>query len=132
MLSAYINRSINFSRQMMNGKHQITMSYTSDFLVIGTGIAGLCHSNTVARVVRAERRVRRIAEEIEAFFKKTVVAQELIELRNIATVVALIIDCALQSKESRGLHYVTDYSEQDMVRGTQNTVLTQSNHRSHT
>ena len=58
MLSTYINRSICFSRQMMNGKHQITMSYTSDFLVIGTGIAGLCHSNTVARVVRAETLVQ--------------------------------------------------------------------------
>ena len=117
---------------MMNGKHQITMPYTSDFLFIGTGIAGQCHPNLVDRVVRAERRVRRIAEEIEMFFKKTVVTQDLIELRNIATVATLIIGCALQSKESRGLHYVTDYPEQDMVRGTQNTVLTQSNHRSHT
>ena len=123
MLSAYINRSINFSRQMMNDKHQITMPYASDFLVIGTGIDGLCHPNTVDRAVQAERRVRMIAEEIDAFYKKTVVAPDLIELRNIATVSALIIDCALHRKESRRLYYMADYPEQDVVRGTQDTVL---------
>jgi L-aspartate oxidase len=64
-----------------------------------------------------------IAEEIEAFYKKTVVTPELIELRNIATVAVLIIKCALLRKESRGLHYTTDYPELDPEYGKRDTVL---------
>lgn len=82
---------------------------------------GIVRSN--ARLARAERRVKMIAEEIEAFYKKTVVTPDLIELRNIATVAGLIIDCAQMRKESRGLHYTTDFPEKDVALGKQDTVL---------
>ena len=82
---------------------------------------GIVRSDT--RLVRAQRRVQMIAEEIEAFYKKTVVTPELIELRNIATVAVLIIKCALLRKESRGLHYTTDYPELGPEYGKRDTVL---------
>ncbi len=65
------------------------------------------------RLARAWRRINVIAQEVEEFYKKTIVHSDLIELRNIATVSQLIIQCAMTRKESRGLHYNTDYPHRD-------------------
>ncbi len=61
------------------------------------------------RLERALRRVNLLREEIEAFYRRTRVVDGLIELRNLGTVADLIVRSALMRKESRGLHYVTDY-----------------------
>ena len=48
--------------------------------------------------------------------------EELIELRNLAKLAKLIIRCAKTRKESRGLHYTTDYPSLDT--GTpQDTII---------
>ncbi len=75
------------------------------------------------RLQRAYRRVRLIQAEIEAFYKRTTVTEGLIELRNIAQVADLIIRCALRRKESRGLHYTTDYPERDDLHWKRDTIL---------
>ena len=72
---------------------------------------GIVRSNF--RLARAWRRLSVIAEEIEDFYKKTKVTSDLIELRNIASVAKLIIQSAIARKESRGLHYTTDYPKKD-------------------
>ena len=72
---------------------------------------GIVRSNF--RLERAMRRLEMIENEVESFYKKTTVTPELIELRNIATVAKLIVKCALSRKESRGLHYNTDFPEKD-------------------
>jgi L-aspartate oxidase len=72
---------------------------------------GIVRSNF--RLGRAWRRITVIAEEIEDFYKKTSVTSDLLELRNIASVAQLIIQCAMTRKESRGLHYTTDYPKRD-------------------
>jgi L-aspartate oxidase len=61
------------------------------------------------RLNRALRRIKLIKKEIENFYKKTKVTREVIELRNMALIAYLIIKSALRRKESRGLHYNTDY-----------------------
>lgn len=61
------------------------------------------------RLNRALRRIELIKNELENFYKKTKVNRELIELRNMALISYLIIKSALKRKESRGLHYNTDY-----------------------
>ena len=70
---------------------------------------GIVRSNL--RLHRALRRIKLIKEEIETFYKKTKVNRELLELRNMAQITYMIIRSALMRKESRGLHYSTDYPE---------------------
>jgi L-aspartate oxidase len=61
------------------------------------------------RLERALRRIEFLENEIEDFYKRTKVSENLIELRNLTTVAKLIIVSGLRRKESRGLHYTTDY-----------------------
>jgi len=74
-------------------------------------LVGIVRSN--ARLLRAERRLRLIRDEIEEYFRRTTVTLELIELRNLAETALLIVASALVRKESRGLHFTTDYPELD-------------------
>lgn len=61
------------------------------------------------RLERAMRRIHLIYEETEGFYRKTKVSRELCELRNIITCAYLTIKSAMIRKESRGLHFTTDY-----------------------
>lgn len=63
------------------------------------------------RLERAMRRVELLNEEVEDFYHRTKVNVPLGELRNLVCVGYLIVRSALQRKESRGLHYTTDYPE---------------------
>ncbi|MBI9020170.1 MAG: L-aspartate oxidase [Verrucomicrobia bacterium] len=67
------------------------------------------------RLARARRRIRTIREEIRSYYKEYLVTADLIELRNLAAVAELIIRCAQQRKESRGLHYNEDWPEASAV-----------------
>ncbi|MCS7077859.1 MAG: L-aspartate oxidase [Bacteroidia bacterium] len=62
------------------------------------------------RLERTLRRLDLIYKETEEFYKKTKVSVELCELRNIITCAFLITKSAKLRKESRGLHYTTDFS----------------------
>jgi len=64
-----------------------------------------------ARLIRAQRRVKLLQREIDEHYQHHLVTRDLIELRNLAQVADLIIASALRRKESRGLHYTTDYPE---------------------
>ena len=48
-------------------------------------------------------------EEIREYYWKHLVTRDLLELRNIATVAQLVIECAASRHESRGLHFTSDY-----------------------
>jgi L-aspartate oxidase len=62
------------------------------------------------RLERAMRRLNLVYEETEAFYRKTKVSPELCELRNVITCAYLVVKCAGIRKESRGLHFTTDYT----------------------
>ncbi|MBW2631358.1 MAG: L-aspartate oxidase [Deltaproteobacteria bacterium] len=75
------------------------------------------------RLERAKRRINLIAREIEEYYWNFTITTNLLELRNIATVAGVIIECSRLRKESRGLHYNLDYPERDDVNWIKDTVI---------
>lgn len=65
------------------------------------------------RLKRAARRIALLQEEIAEYYWKYFLTRDLLELRNIATVAQLIVDCASARRESRGLHFTIDHLETD-------------------
>jgi hypothetical protein len=49
--------------------------------------------------------------EVKAAYKQYGVSTPMVELMNLATVAELIVSCALQRRESRGLHFSPDFPE---------------------
>lgn len=61
------------------------------------------------RLQRASRRLDLLWEETEQLYATTTISPQLLELRNMITVGYLVVKGASFRKESRGLHYNTDY-----------------------
>jgi L-aspartate oxidase len=73
------------------------------------------------RLQRALRRLDLLWEETEQLYESSSVSPQLLELRNMITVGYLIVKGASFRKESRGLHYNTDYPGKSNL--VQNIVL---------
>ena len=76
---------------------------------------------TDKRLRRAESRINLLLREIDEYYGHFRVSSDLIELRNLAVVAQLIVRCAMERKESRGLHYTLDYP--DMLSEPSDTIL---------
>jgi L-aspartate oxidase len=76
---------------------------------------------TTKRLKRAKHRIGLLMREIEEFYANFRVSHDLIELRNLVVTADLIVRCAMQRKESRGLHFSRDFPE--TVSKAKNTVL---------
>ncbi len=76
---------------------------------------------TDVRIKRAINRLFLLYNETEELYNSTILSPQLCELRNLITIGYLVTKSAQSRKESRGLHYNTDFSEQfDYL---ENTVL---------
>src|SRR5258705_5522723 len=73
------------------------------------------------RLQRAIRRLDLLWEETEQLYQTTSLSLPLLELRNLISVGYLIVKGATFRKESRGLHYNTDYPDKSKL--VQNIVL---------
>ncbi len=73
------------------------------------------------RLQRAMRRLDLLWEETEMLYQSSSLSPQLLELRNMITVGYLIVKGASFRKESRGLHYNTDYPGKSTL--VQNIVL---------
>lgn len=61
------------------------------------------------RLKRALTRLKLLHEETEVLYDKSILSPQLCELRNMITIGYLITKSSSVRKESRGLHYTTDY-----------------------
>jgi len=83
---------------------------------------------TNKRLQRAQNRIELLRQEIQWYYSSYTVSRNLLELRNLALVAELIIQSAINRKESRGLHYTLDYPEK--LGTAENTILVPDNYRS--
>jgi len=65
------------------------------------------------RLDRAMRRLDLLHEETEDLYSRSTISPSLAQLRNLITIAYLIVKSAQFRKESRGLHYNTDYPEKN-------------------
>ncbi|MBL7827452.1 MAG: L-aspartate oxidase [Saprospiraceae bacterium] len=71
---------------------------------------GIVRSNQ--RLKRALDRLYLLYQETEELYQTTSISPQLMELRNLITIAYLITRSAAHRRESRGLHFTTDYPEQ--------------------
>jgi L-aspartate oxidase len=82
---------------------------------------------TNKRLQRAQNRIGLLKDEIEEFYSRFKVDNNLLELRNLAVIAELTIRSAQLRKESRGLHFTLDYPEENPDLQQENTILTPDN-----
>lgn len=70
---------------------------------------------TTKRLERARTRIATLAREIHDYYWNFSVDPQLLELRNLTQVAELIVACALQRGESRGLHAISDHPKRRKV-----------------
>ncbi|MDR1656741.1 MAG: L-aspartate oxidase [Deltaproteobacteria bacterium] len=75
------------------------------------------------RLSMALKRLELVKTEIDDFFRNFEVDADLVEVRNIAVVADLIIQCAITRKESRGLHYSLTWPNCDDQRFLHDTII---------
>jgi L-aspartate oxidase len=64
---------------------------------------------TSKRLERAQHRILFLKEEIDEYYARFRITNDLLELRNLVDVAYLIVKSALLRRESRGLHFNRDY-----------------------
>ena len=77
---------------------------------------------TDKRLERALRRIDLLKGEIHEYYANFRISNDLIELRNLVQTAELIVRCAIERKESRGLHFSLDYPDTAVV--AKDSVLT--------
>ncbi len=87
----------------------ITQSW-KELKEIMSSYVGIVRNNV--RLRRAIKRLALLYQETEELYQTTTLSPQLFELRNLITIGYLITRSASMRRESRGLHFTTDYPEQ--------------------
>lgn len=79
---------------------------------------------TDKRLSLAQTHMAQIQMEIKEHMPKIPINSDLVELQNLALLAELIIRCAIQRKESRGLHYNLDHPQKDDANWHRDNIVT--------
>ena len=83
---------------------------------------------TNRRLKRAANQISVLEQEVDEYYASFTITKELLELRNLTLVSKLTVDSARSRKESRGLHFNSDYPS--MLSDGRDTVLVPMNGKS--
>ncbi len=73
------------------------------------------------RLNYAKHRLEQIESEVDEYYSLYLISSDLIELRNLVKTAQIIIDSALERRESRGLHYNEDHPNTNS--SAENTII---------
>ncbi len=104
----------NAEGTVMNEEMILITQSKKELQSIMTNYVGIVRSNL--RLKRALDRLEILYNETENLYEKSVVSQDICELRNMINVGYLVIKMAMDRKESIGLHYNIDYPEKEKKR----------------
>ena len=76
------------------------------------------------RLERAQRRLDLVLAETQQFYRRTRINEGLVELRNLVILADLIIKAAHGRRESRGLHFMSDFPQPTAATPPRDTVQT--------
>jgi len=97
--------------QVVSSDEEITVSHNwRELRALMWDYVGIVRTDK--RLQRARRRIKLLQQEIEDHYSNYRISSDFLELRNLACVADLMVRCALQRQESRGLHYTLDYPNQ--------------------
>jgi len=100
----------SYEGTVLNEEMVLITQSIKDLQTLMSSYVGIVRSNL--RLQRAMDRLEILYKETEDLFKKSILSQDICELRNLINVAYLIIKMAMNRKESRGLHYSLDYPRQ--------------------
>jgi L-aspartate oxidase len=83
--------------------------------------AGIVRFN--AELLDAQKELAELRGAIEAICAAHPLDHEAVEVRNLACVAQLVVQCALSRHESRGLHYNEDFPYRDNERFLHDTII---------
>ena len=106
------SETIEYLYATENSDERVILSHNSDELK-RTMWDYVAIVRTTKRLERAQTRIQNLSKEIEEYYWNFKVEPSLLQLRNLIQVAELIVKCALQRKESRGLHYILDHPEKN-------------------
>jgi L-aspartate oxidase len=115
-----VSKTVVFNEQFPNWNAEGT-NYPEEMVLLTQSLKEVqaIMSNYVG-IVRSELRLQRAFDRLEILYKenealylKTTVSVKLCELRNLINVAYIIIKHARKRKESRGLHYMVNYSQKE-------------------
>ncbi|MBN2615320.1 MAG: L-aspartate oxidase [Bacteroidales bacterium] len=97
--------------RVLNEEMILITQSTKELQSIMSNYVGIVRSDL--RLKRAMDRLEILYKETEDLYEKSIVSQEICELRNMINVAYLIIKMAMARKESIGLHFSIDYPEKE-------------------